>query len=136
MISCLGAPVDPHARERRSFFAVDTAANTSLLREAVRAGVRRFVYVSVHVESAYASTAYVRAHEEVVSQLAASGIGYTVIRPTGVFSALAGMRVMAQRGALPRIGRGDARTNPIHEADVAEWIGRHLDGGPTEKPPR
>src|SRR3712207_8223785 len=59
---------------RSGFREVDTVANLNLLEAAKEAGVRRFVYVSVHVQPDYARSAYIRAHEEVVSELSKPGI--------------------------------------------------------------
>ncbi|MBL8228469.1 MAG: SDR family oxidoreductase [Bryobacterales bacterium] len=132
VVSTLGASVSPDHPGKRPFRDVDTAANLRLLDAAKSAGVRRFVYVSVHIEPGYANTAYIRAHEEVVRAVAQSGLSHTVVRPTGVFSAMASFLDLARKGAIPRIGDGRARTNPVHEADVAEVIRTHLNEGPEE----
>ena len=120
VISCLGASVSPSAKEKRSFLAVDTVANRNLIAEAKRAGVRKFVYVAAHVSPGYADSAYIRAHEAVVAELAASGLDYTVIRPTGIFSAFGDFVKMARMGMAMVVGDGSARTNPVHPADVAQ----------------
>lgn len=120
VISCLGAPVGFTSAERRSFRAVDTAANCNIIRAAVDAGVSRFVYVSVHVQPAYADTAYVRAHETVVEELGRSGISFTIVRPTGIFPIFDSFVAMARRGIAAIPGDGAARTNPVHQLDVAE----------------
>ena len=67
VISALGAPIAFAHKDRRAFRAVDFAGNVNLLKAAKRAGVSRFIYVSVHVEIGYAGTSYVRAHEEFVN---------------------------------------------------------------------
>src|SRR3712207_4723668 len=74
VVSCLGAPLRFTVGDRRGFREVDTVANLNLLEAAKEAGVRRFVYVSVHVQPDYARSAYIRAHEEVVSELSKPGI--------------------------------------------------------------
>lgn len=120
VFSALGASVLPDFRKgRRSYYAVDTKANHNLIAVAKDAGVRRFVYVSVACHRALSKLAYVRAHEHVVDALAASGIAYTVIRPTGFFSAFATMLPMAAKGRMPIIGDGSAKTNPIHDGELA-----------------
>ncbi len=130
VISALGANVGLGLRERRSFRAVDLVANANLLASAESGGVPRFVYVGVHVGPGYAETRYVKAHESFVGRLSAARITSTVVRPTGVFSALAPLVEMARKGRMPLIGDGAARTNPIHPADVAEACLRHLAEGP------
>ena len=119
VFSSLGASVSPTSRDRRSYLDVDLVANRNLLAEAKRAGVRRFVYVSVFTRPAYEETAYVRAHEQFVAELKASGLEYGVLRPTGLFSAFSEMLAMARKGRLPLIAGGAAETNPLSEADLA-----------------
>jgi len=122
VVSALGAPVSPSAKGARSFADVDLAANLALLVEAKRAGVRRYVYVGVHTEAAYAGAAYVRAHTEVEKAVIELGLEYGFVRPTGVFGSLAELVAIARKGPLPLIGSGEAMTNPVHETDVAEAI--------------
>lgn len=122
VVSALGAPVLPGGNSRRSFGDVDRAANERLLAEATAAGVRRFVYVGVYTTPAYANTAYVRAHSEVERQIQSSGLEHGFVRTTGVFGALAELVNMARKGPVPLIGDGSAKTNPVHELDVAEAV--------------
>ncbi len=128
VFSCIGASVRPGlARGWRSYAAVDTPANLNLLSAASRAGVKRFMYVSTHHTSAMASLPYVRAHEAVVEALRASGLDYTVVRPTGFFSTLDTLLDAARRGPLPEVGDGSARSNPIADADLASLCAELLD---------
>jgi uncharacterized protein YbjT (DUF2867 family) len=120
VISCLGAPVNFAWTERRGFHAVDTVANCNLIQAALKAGVTRFIYVSVHVQPGYAATAYVRAHEAVVTALSESGLSYAVVRPTGIFPIFDSFVTMARYGIAAIPGDGTARTNPVHQLDVAE----------------
>jgi uncharacterized protein YbjT (DUF2867 family) len=132
VVSALGAPVLPGA-QRRSFTDVDLAANRHLLQEAQRAKVRRFVYVGVYTTPAYEHTAYVRVHADVEHMLRQSGLEVGIVRTTGVFGALAELLTMARKGSVPLIGDGQAKTNPVHETDVAEAILRAIDApGSTE----
>lgn len=120
VISTLGAPVGMSHPDRRPFRAIDFGANLNILKGARRAGIERFIYVAAHIEQGYASTSYILAHEEFVNALHDSGIPYTVLRPTGIFSAFHDFVPMARRGLLMVLGDGRARTNPIHQADVAQ----------------
>lgn len=122
VVSALGAPVLPGGGTRGSFAEVDRAANERLLAEAVTAGVRRFVYVGVFTTPVYANTAYVRAHTAVEGQIQKSGLEHGFVRTTGVFGALAELVKMARKGPVPLIGDGSAKTNPVHESDVAEAV--------------
>ncbi len=130
VISALGAPVSQTAKEKRSFTEVDVAANLALIGEAKRAGVQRFVYLSVSNDASTAATPYVAAHLEVEEALAASGLSWAAVRPTGIFGALGEFVGMARRGPLPVIGGGAAKTNPIHERDVAQALVNAMSGGP------
>ena len=121
VISCVGASLDLRAfRDRSSYDSVDFAANVRLLNAARAAGVTRFVYVSVFSTSELSKTAYVRAHERFATKLADSGLESVVVRPTGFFHSYLEMLRMAKAGRGLVIGSGEARTNPIHEGDVAK----------------
>jgi uncharacterized protein YbjT (DUF2867 family) len=134
VFSCLGASVSPSAPGRRSFLAVDVPANARLIEAARRAGARRFTYVSAFGAPARRDLAYLRAHEEVVDLLRGSGLSFGVVRPTGFFSAFAEYVQLAARGAVPLVGDGSARTNPVHEADLAGVCAEVLEAdGPVER---
>lgn len=121
VLSCAGAAMTfGKARDRHTFHDVDCVGNGNLLNEAEIAGVQRFLYVSVHYSGALRHTAYVEAHEEFVRRLTTSPIEYTVMRPTGYYSFFDDIVRLAARGKVPIIGDGTARTNPIHEQDLAE----------------
>lgn len=126
VVSCVGASVTPALGGWRSFGSVDTPANVNLIEEAERASVERFVYVSCHHDADMRSLDYVDAHERVVDRLRASSIGWAVVRPTGFFSALGALVDMAKRGPIVSFGPGEARSNPIHDADLAEVIAEAL----------
>lgn len=120
VFSCVGASVIPMPQHGYATFTkVDYPANRNLIREAERAGVGRFVYVSTFATPDLADYDFVRGHEWVVEELKASRLDYGVIRPTGFFSAMGEILLVASLGMLPEHNGGLARTNPIHEADLA-----------------
>jgi uncharacterized protein YbjT (DUF2867 family) len=120
VLSCAGASMDLNALgDRRSFLEVDWRGNRNLLQAARAAGVRKFVYVSLFGGEEMRGLEYADAHERFVDELARSGLAHTVVRPTGFFSLIGEIVKMAKKGRGPVIGEGSARTNPIHEADVA-----------------
>jgi uncharacterized protein YbjT (DUF2867 family) len=121
VVSAMGASLKlTRTRDPRATFRdVDYFANLNLLTEAQRAGVRKFIYVSLHGAEELRGLAYVDAHEEFVAALSSSGLDYTVIRPTGLFYVFEEIYKMAQRGRVALVGSGAARTNPVHEEDVA-----------------
>lgn len=122
VISCLGANVSLSLNERRSFRSVDLVANTNLLEAAKRLGVKRFVYLSAHSGPGYDHTRYMRAHVEMEERIRSSGLSFSFVRPTGVFSALGDLVTMAQMGMGSVAGDGQAKANPIHPVDVAELL--------------
>jgi uncharacterized protein YbjT (DUF2867 family) len=135
VFSCAGASMDLNdLRDRRGPLEVDWGGNRNLLAAARAAGVSRFAYVSVYGGGAMRHLAYTDAHERFVDELAGSGVDHTVIRPTGFFSFFGEMVKMAQRGRGIVIGSGEARTNPIHEADLACVCADALAGGAREVP--
>lgn len=121
VFSCAGASVIPMPRYgHRTFTRVDWPLNRNLVDAAAASGVRKFVYVSVFGHRLLPEADFVRGHELVVEHLRGSGLDYSVIRPTGFFSAMDEILLVASRGLLPEFAGGTARTNPIHEADLAE----------------
>lgn len=105
--------------DRRSFREVDFRINRALLDAAKRNGVRKFAYVAVlgHIEHGHLP--YVKAHEEFVEELVASGLDYTVIRANGLFYSYLDLLDAVRRGPAISFGDGSARSNPIHEIDLA-----------------
>jgi uncharacterized protein YbjT (DUF2867 family) len=130
VVSCLGANVSLSLRERRSFQVVDLLANTNLLEAAKRFGVKRFVYLSAHAGPGYDHTRYMRAHLDTEERIRASGLSFSFVRPTGVFSALGDLVTMAQMGMGSVAGDGQAKANPIHPIDVAELVAEATNEGP------
>jgi uncharacterized protein YbjT (DUF2867 family) len=121
VFSCAGASLDLRAfGDRRTYAEVDEHGNRALLDAARRAGVPRMAYVSLAGGPELAHVEYARAHEAFARALAVSGLTHTVIRPTGFFWTFGEMLRMARSGRGVVIGRGDARTNPVHEADLAD----------------
>lgn len=103
-----------------TFHDVDYEGNLNLLRAAKQAStVTRFLFVSVYQASMLRHLAIVNARERFVSELAKSGLSYTVIRPTGFFSDLTALLQMGRRGSIYLIGSGTYRLNPIHGEDLA-----------------
>ncbi len=107
-------------RDGLTYWDVDYQANVNLLQEAQRAGVRKFVYVSVLHGEQMRGLKIGAAKEAFVDELKASGIDYAIIRPNGFFSDLTAFLDMAKRGRVYVFGKGHVRSNPIHGADLAK----------------
>jgi uncharacterized protein YbjT (DUF2867 family) len=106
-------------KDKLTFRDVDYQGNKNLLEAAQRAGVKQFIYVSVFNGPNLLRLDIVKAHEDFVDVLKASGINYAVLRPTGYFSDMGDFLQMAKKGRVYLIGRGSNRMNPIHGADLA-----------------
>jgi len=134
VISTAGASLDPKALgDRSSYFSVDYLGNVNLLEEAKQSNVQRFVYVSVFGAQNNRHLTYADAHERFVYELKISGISYGVMRPTGFFGVFKEIFDMAALGRAVQIGNGSARTNPIHEADLADACLEMMFGEDTER---
>jgi len=103
-----------------SSFDVDYHANLNILREAMKAKVRKLVYISVFNAHNMMEIENIQAHEKFVDELRASGLEYAIVRPTGYFSDMAQFLNMARNGIMLSLGEGDRKSNPIHGADLAK----------------
>ena len=99
---------------------VDFQANKNLLGEALREGVRKFIYVSVFKGEAMRHIAIGAAKERFVDTLKASGLDYCIIRPSGFYSDMAVFLKMAKKDKIRLFGKGQYAMNPIHGEDLAE----------------
>ena len=66
------------------------------------------------------------AREQVVDRLRESDLVWTIVRPSGFFNDLTEILEMAAKGTVWLIGDGNAPLNPIHGADLAEFIVERL----------
>lgn len=115
-----------------TFRDVDYQGNKNLLDVALRAGVERFVYVSVFDGPRLRHLDIVDAHEAFVDELRASDLAYAVLRPTGYFSDMGTFLEMARKGRVYLFGKGRNRTNPIHGADLAVACVEAMEGASRE----
>jgi uncharacterized protein YbjT (DUF2867 family) len=107
-------------KDKLTFKDVDYQGNKNLLEVAQRAGVKKFIYTSVFRGPSLLHLDIVKAHEDFVTVLEASGLEYTVVRPNGFFSDMGEYLEMARKGRVYLFGDGGNRINPIHGADLAE----------------
>ena len=106
-------------RDGLTFEQVDHQANWLLVDLAKRAGVEKFVYVSLWGQEEIDHLEIVRAHEKVVAVLAESGLKHCIVRPSGYFSDMGVLLDMAKKGRAYLIGDGSNKMNPIHGRDLA-----------------
>ena len=117
VFSCMGLTKPQHGVTSEQ---VDHLGNKALLDDALAHGVRKFIYISVFNADRMMEVEMVSAHERFVDDLKASGIDFTVIRPTAFFSDMGMFFNMARSGHLFLFGDGANRFNPIHGADLAK----------------
>jgi uncharacterized protein YbjT (DUF2867 family) len=115
-----------------TFRDVDYQGNKNLLEVALRAGVKKFVYVSGFNGPRLRHLDIIAAHEDFVDELKASGIEYAILRPTGYFSDMGEVFEMARGGRVWLIGSGENRVNPIHGSDLAVACIDAMEGDETE----
>lgn len=130
VISALGKSVSLFTNRGNSFLENDFYANSNILDDALKNGVKRFVYVSIKGVEEAPEYDITKAHKMFEDALKASGIDHTIIRPVGFFSGLHDLAIMAKRKVIPIVGDGSARTNSIHQKDLADVVVQNLKNGP------
>jgi uncharacterized protein YbjT (DUF2867 family) len=129
VISCVGIT---RQKDGLTYEDVDYQANANLLEEALRSGVKKFIYVSLLNGQSLRKLKMVAAKERFVDELKTSGIDHIVIRPNGFFSDMKEVVHMAQKGKVYLFGDGNFRGNPIHGRDLAEFIVEKMEYRETE----
>jgi uncharacterized protein YbjT (DUF2867 family) len=119
VVSALGKSVSPNDKSKPTFKQVDYDANKNILDEAIKAGIRKFVYISAFHSEKYLHLEYFKVHHDFSELLIKSRIDYSIIKPPAIFSAFVDMIEMAKKGQLVNIGQGDKKTNPVYEGDLA-----------------
>lgn len=119
VISCIasrsGAPKDARA--------VDYAANLALLEAAQESGARHFILLSaICVQKPLLAFQHAKLAFE--ARLVASGMDYTIVRPTAFFKSLSGQvkRVKAGKKFLIFGDGALTRCKPISDSDLARFI--------------
>jgi len=120
IISAAGQPCTLKRKvDRRSFRHVDPQINRVLLDMAIACGVRKFIYVTVLAAPRLHELDYVAAHEEFIADLKVSAIDHATVYANGFFYSYLDLLDFARRGLAISFADGSARSNPIHEADLA-----------------
>ncbi len=119
-------------KDNLTFMDVDFQGNKNLLDEALKAGVKKFIFISVFGAHQMSSLKVIQAKLKFESTLKSSGIEYTIIYPNGFFSDMLEYLAMAKRGKVYLFGKGDNKINPIHGEDLAEICASTIDGNVKE----
>ena len=109
-------------------YQVDYQGNLNLLEEAKRAGVQRFVYISVIKADSDPAVPMLHAKALFEEKLKASGLTWVIHRPTGYFYDIAKVFMpMIEKGQVTLLGKQDVHANVIDTPDFADFIVRHLE---------
>ncbi|TRO64060.1 SDR family oxidoreductase [Christiangramia sabulilitoris] len=130
VISALGNSISLFTKNENSFFEIDFEINRRILQDAKVNSVQRFIYVSIKGAGDKANLNIPGSNRQFEKSLQNSGINHTILRPVGLFSGLHDLAIMAKRNFIPVIGDGLAKTNSIHQADLAEVAKKYLFDGP------
>lgn len=122
VVSTLGKAIPSKLQKRNHNEELDYLRNINILEEAVRRGVPKFVYVSSLQSEQLLHLSYFKFKHEFSLKLKASEINYSIIKPPAVYSALLEMIELGKSGKLFSIGKGEKRTNPIHDVDLAKIV--------------
>ena len=123
VVSCLAT----RTGGARDAWRIEHRANLQLLQASQAAGLRQFVLLSAicvqrpRLAFQHAKLAFER-------ELVASGVTYSIVRPTAFFKSLSG-QVQAVKGDKPFVMFGDGELTackPISEADLARFIAECL----------
>jgi len=109
-------------------YDIDYRGNLNLLNEAVRAGVRKFVYISVlHADTAPEEVPMCYAKKLMEAELVKSGIPYVIQRPSGYFYDIVKVfRPMVEKGKVTLLGKKPVSANVVDTPDFADFILEHL----------
>lgn len=102
-----------------TYMDVDYQANLNLMQEALKSGVRRFIYIFIFNAEKMGALKIIRAKQRFADELKQSGLNYCLIKPTGFFSDMREFLEMAKKGTVSLFGKGDHRINPIDGSDLA-----------------
>ncbi len=104
-------------------YDIDLNGNLNLLREAQRAGVRKFIYVSVIKCETDPSIPMLDAKRQFEDELKRSGMEYTIYRPTGYFYDISKVfKPMVDKGTVMLLKGSQVSANVIDTKDLAQCI--------------
>jgi nucleoside-diphosphate-sugar epimerase len=116
-----------------TFRRVNRDGTENLVREALRASVRHFIYVSSASVTYPRRTPYAESKLEAEAIVrSAAGLAYTIVRPTLVYERGGGQELMIfldylrRFPVVPFIGKGGALKRPVWSGDVVDGLARLL----------
>lgn len=117
------------APTRRALHAVDLQGNRNLIDAARQAGVRQFVFTSAWLPEPYYAIDYFGAKRQTEAYLRASGVPYTILRPSAfmeTWALIVGDPVL-KTGKVQIFGDGTNKVNFVAVDDVAGFAVQALD---------
>lgn len=106
---------------------IDYQGNLNLLREAQRAGVKGFIYISVLKADQAPKVPMLESKHQMEEALKASRMPYLIYRPTGYFYDIVKVfRPMIEKGSVTLLGSDPVSANVIDTPDFADYIVAHL----------
>ena len=115
-----------HKKGSTDFGYDEAVKNNRILFDcAADAGVRRFIHLSVANASEDSSWGYFRGKAVLEKELEASGLSYSIVRPTVIYGGPENVLINNIAWMLRHLpvfgvfGKGDARLTPVHVEDVA-----------------
>lgn len=118
---------------RQNFAAVQANGARVIAQACAAAGIARLVHVSAIGADAGSKSLYARSKAEGEAAVLAAVQGAVILRPSivfgpedGFFNRFAALARMLP--ALPLVGGGDTRFQPVFVGDVAEAVARGVDG--------
>ena len=110
-----------------SNYDIDYKGNLNLLKEARKAKVKHFVYISVIKADKSPKVPMVHAKYLFEEKLKKSGLTYVIHRPTGYFYDIVKVfKPMVEKGKVTLLGKKDVHANVISTEDFAEFIVKHM----------
>ena len=104
-------------------YDIDYAGNLNLLKEALGAGVKKFVYISVIKADMAPKVPMLHAKYLFENELKASGIDYVIHRPTGYFYDIVKVfKPMIEKGEVSLLGKKAVHANVIDTPDFASSL--------------
>ncbi len=115
-------------RGNASFTRVDGAGKRQLIDAAKNAGVKHFVFTSVRGVSSHHPVAFCRTKYAIEQYLRASGLPFTILRPTAYYTPHATLigEPLLKRGKTVILGRGNNPRNFLAITDAAQFAVRAL----------
>ncbi|MBR5944749.1 MAG: SDR family oxidoreductase [Lachnospiraceae bacterium] len=110
-----------------SNYDIDYQGNLNLLAEAKKAGIKKFVYISVVKADTAPDVPMVHAKYLFEEELKKRGVPYFIHRPTGFFyDIIIVFRPMIEKGEVTLLGKEPVYANIVSTEDFASFIVDHI----------